>query len=81
VLNSKVPFAGHAMDMISERFGRATQEEVARMMLDPALAARNIRAALEAGRPLSQGEQAFLMLSRSAGAGVPAALGAQAGTQ
>jgi hypothetical protein len=81
VLNSKVPFAGHAMDMISERFGRATQEEVARMMLDPALAARNIRAALQAGRPLTQGEQAFLMLSRSAGAGVPAALSAQAGTQ
>ncbi len=81
VVNSKVPFAGHAIDVISERFGRATQEEVARMMLDPALAAKNIRAALEAGRPLTRGEQAFLMLSRSAGAGVPAALGVQAGTQ
>jgi hypothetical protein len=74
-INSKIPIVGGAMlDAVVDKFTGATRAEVAEMMLDPSRAAKGIRAALQAGRPLSASEQAFLALSRSAGAAAPLAL-------
>jgi hypothetical protein len=74
-------FTGHslspklrAMHWILDRLSGPVQEEVTSMMLDPARAASGIRAALQASRPLSASEQAFLALSRSAGTAAPLAL-------
>jgi hypothetical protein len=63
--------------MVTNGMESRTREEVARMMLDPSQAAAGIRAALQAQRPLTDAEKAFLVLSRSAGAGTAAALTSQ----
>lgn len=80
--SAKIPIIGGPIfDAITGGFESRVKEEVAQMMLDPARAAAGIRAALQAGRPLSEAERAFLAVSRSAGAGTTAALAAPSGTQ
>jgi hypothetical protein len=79
---AKVPFFGGPLfDMVTNVFGDRVKQEVAEMMLDPQRAAAGIRAALQAGQPLSQGQQAFLAVARAGGAGAPAALTAQSEAQ
>lgn len=71
---------GHALSpklrivhMVTDMLAGPVKEEVAQMMLDPARAASGIRAALQAGQPLSQGQQAFLAIARAGGAAAPVA--------
>lgn len=79
---------GHALSpklrilhMITDALDEPVKQEVAQMMLDPARAAAGIRAALQAGQPMSPGQKAFLAIARATGAGAPAAIGAQSATQ
>jgi hypothetical protein len=88
MLQNMSVLTGHALSpklrmlhMITDTLDAPVKAEVAQMMLDPARTAANIRAALQAGQPLSQGQQAFLAIARAGGAGAPAALTAQAGTE
>lgn len=80
--SAKVPIVGGPIfDAITQTFEGRVKQEVAQMMLDPQRAAAGIRAALQAGQPLSKAEQAFLAIARAGGAGTPAALAGPAGTQ
>lgn len=66
---------------ILARMEAQTREEVAGMLLDPQAAAAGIRAALSAGKPMGEAQQAFLAIMRASVAGTAGSLGQVATAQ